>query len=86
MKRNRTEAFGERPQVGFFWQNIDQNISDSSKLPKLAELSVKSYLLQGHPVKVWTYHKSLTNLPQVEGKHVDVCDAREIISEKEYRS
>lgn len=64
---------------------MNYDINDSTKLPALAKLSTKSYLLQDHPVKIWTYHKKITNLPMVKGKQVEICDAREIIPEKEYR-
>lgn len=64
-----------------FWLDMNHKPNNTIELPQLAYLSIKSFIMQGYMVKLWTYHSEITNIP----KDCVVCDANTIISLKQYQ-
>lgn len=77
-KRARTSL----PTIHQLWIDMKQPFTQKIQLPRLAQLSIESFLHFGYPVKVHTYHRGITNLP----RGAELCDARATIPLSEYRS
>lgn len=63
-----------------FWTDVDEGIDTDLTLPDMVIVSIKSFLAQGHPVVLWTYHRSITN--PVEGMVWE--DAGKIITRAQF--
>lgn len=68
--------------INQFWYDTNYKVSDTIKLCPLRLMSIKSYLMNGYTVNFWTYQK-IGNM--FDHKNLHVRDAREIVSEKEFK-